>query len=68
VALADLEASAAEVALIVTVAGLGTLEGAVKRPVLLTVPHVEPLHPEPERLHVTVWSVELFTVAVNWAD
>jgi hypothetical protein len=48
-----LDVSAVLVAVTVTVAGEGTAEGAVYSPELLTVPHAEPLHPAPCKLHVT---------------
>jgi hypothetical protein len=66
--LAHFEVSAKEVALTVTTAGLGTLAGAVYRPVLLSVPQAAPVHPAPERLQVTVPSAVLYTVASNWTD
>ena len=68
VALADLEMSATEVALTVTVAVLGTLTGAVYRPAPLIMPQEAPLHPVPERLHITPVLVELCTAAVSWTD
>jgi len=34
-------------------------------PELLIMPHVVPLHPTPETLHITVSFVELCTVAEN---
>jgi hypothetical protein len=65
VALLDFVGSATDVALTVTSAGLGTVLGAVYRPLELTVPHVLPEHPEPKTLHVTAVFVVLITVAVN---
>jgi hypothetical protein len=49
-----LDASAALVAVTVTVAGAGTADGAVYSPVPLTVPQAAALHPAPCTLHVTV--------------
>jgi hypothetical protein len=55
-----------EVALTVTVGGLGTLAGAVYFPVASIVPQLAPAQPVPERLQVTAWLVPLgLTVAVN---
>jgi len=72
-ALADFVASVTLVALMVTAAGLGKLEDAVyvtetpeSDEPLESVPHVAPLHPEPERVHVTPACDEsLRTVGVN---
>jgi hypothetical protein len=71
VELALLVGSVTEVAVSVTVAGLGTLAGAVyvmATPEALELaespPQVAPEHPEPERAHVTPW-VLFTTVAVN---
>jgi hypothetical protein len=71
---ADFVLSVTEVAVSVTVAGDGTLAGAVYvmgAPEALdaaeTVPHAAPLHPPPERLHVTPLFCESFwTVAVKF--
>jgi hypothetical protein len=65
VALADLVPSATEVAVTVTLAGLGTVPGAVYRPVEETVPHAAPVQPVPVRLQVTLVFVDPVTVAVN---
>jgi hypothetical protein len=48
-----LDASAALVAVTVTVAGEGTADGAEYSPVPLTVPQVAALHPVPCTFHVT---------------
>ena len=53
VADADLVESATEVAVTVTMAGLGTLAGAVYTPLELTVPQFAPVQPVPETLQVT---------------
>lgn len=55
------KAASADVAVTVTVAGLGTTAGAVYRPVPSTVPFELP----PVTAQVTLWSVEPFTVALN---
>ncbi len=65
VAEADLVTSACEVAVTVTVAGLGTALGAVYKPPVVTVPQAAPLQPVPETLHVTAVSVLPLTVAEN---
>src|SRR5216684_4482281 len=55
-----------EVALTVTVGGLGTLAGAVYFPVASIVPQLAPVQPVPDRLQVTAWLAPLgLTVAVN---
>src|SRR5882672_5540412 len=56
-AIAVLVESATEVALDVTVGGLGTLAGAVYFPVASIVPQLAPVQPVPERLQVTAWLV-----------
>jgi hypothetical protein len=65
VAVADLLESACEVAVTLTVDGLGTVVGAVYRPELESVPQADPLHPAPDRLHVTAVLLVPVTVAVN---
>ena len=65
VAAPDFVGSACDVAVTVTVAGFGTVVGAVYRPPLVIVPHAAPLQPAPERLHVTVVLFVPVTVAVN---
>ena len=70
VALAILVLSVIDAAVTVTVAGLGTLAGAVKVTavdvMLLNPPQVAPEQPAPERLQITPWFWESFcTVAVN---
>lgn len=57
--------SAAEVATTVTSAGLGTVPGAVYKPLAEIVPQPAPEQPAPCRLHVTAVFVVLVTVAVN---
>jgi hypothetical protein len=63
VAKADLLASACEVAVTLTVAGVGTEPGAVYKPAALMVPHPAPL--QPDRLQVTAVFVVPVTVALN---
>jgi hypothetical protein len=53
VADADLVESATEVAVTITVAGFGTLTGAVYFPVASIVPQLTPVQPVPEMLQVT---------------
>ena len=53
------------VAVTVTVGGLGTLDGAVYRPMLVMVPQVNPRQPTPDKLHVTTVFTLPVTVAVN---
>jgi uncharacterized protein (DUF2237 family) len=65
VAEADLLGSACEVAVTVTVGGVGTEAGAVYRPATVMVPHVGPLQPVPEIVQVTVVLIVPVTVAVN---
>jgi hypothetical protein len=69
VAFADFVASAVEVAVTITVAGLGIEAGAVYSPVALMVPHDAPLQPAPESVQVTAVLAVPVTVAVNccWA-
>jgi hypothetical protein len=55
------ELASADVAVTVTVAGLGTTAGVVYSP----VPSTWPFAPPPVTAHVTVWLVEPFTVALN---
>ena len=55
------DAASADVADTVTLDGFGTTAGAVYSPVAFTVPFVVP----PVTAQVTLWLVELFTVAVN---
>ena len=62
---ADFVVSAFEVAVTVTVAGLGTAEGAVYRPLLEIVPQVAPEQPLPLRLQLTAVLDMPVTVAVN---
>jgi hypothetical protein len=64
VADADFVVSTVEVAVTVTVAGLGTAPGAVNSPVVETLPHVLPEQPEPFRVHVTL-AGEPLSVALN---
>ena len=55
------EVAAADAAVTVTVAGFGTSAGAVYSPVASTAPFALP----PVTAQVTLWSVELLTVAAN---
>jgi len=65
-ATAALAESATEVALTVTVGGLGAVVGAVYFPVASIVPQLAPVQPVPEKLQVTAWLAPLgLTVAVN---
>lgn len=64
-ALPDLVESAADVAVTVTNGGLGAEDGAVYRPVVLIVPHDEPMQPTPLSPHVTDVLLDPVTVAVN---
>ena len=64
-ALADLVESAAEVAVTVTVAGLGGVAGAVYNPLVEMLPQAAPLQPDPATDHVTAVLLVLVTVAVN---
>jgi len=52
------------VALTVTVAGLGAVDGAVYRPLELICPHVMPLHPAPVTLQTT--TLEPVAANCNW--
>jgi len=66
VAEADFVASVTEVAVRVTVAGVGAVAGAVYFPVASIVPQLAPVQPVPERLQVTAWLAPLgLTVAMN---
>jgi hypothetical protein len=65
VADADLVLSAVEVATTLTRAGLGTVPGAVYKPLVEMVPQPLPEQPAPLRLHVTAVFVVFITVAVN---
>ena len=73
VAPADFEESACDVAASITVAGLGTADGAVYVTDVLdwfeSVPHEGPLHPDPESVQVTpLFEESLETVALKFAD
>ena len=57
--------SAAELAVTVTVAGDGTVAGAVYRPALEIVPHVVPEQPAPDRVQLTDWLEVPETEAAN---
>jgi hypothetical protein len=57
--------SSTEVAFMVTAGGLGTVEGAVYNPEVLTVPQEAPLQPVPEIVQVTLESAAFWTDAVN---
>jgi hypothetical protein len=65
VALADLLVSAAEVAVTLTSAGLGTFPGAVYKPVEVIVPQAKPVQPAPVTLQMTPVFVDPVTVALN---
>lgn len=52
-AVADFVLSACEVAVTVTVFGLGAEAGAVYKPAAVIDPHAPPVQPRPETLHVT---------------
>lgn len=62
---ADFVVSACEVTMTLTFAGLGTVAGAVYRPVLVTVPQADPVQPAPATDHVTPVFDVFVTVAVN---
>jgi len=53
VAVAELVETAWLVALTVTVGGLGSVAGAVYRPVVVIVPHPAPVQPAPDTLQFT---------------
>src|SRR5664279_5221847 len=57
--------SALDVAVTTTCAGLGTVEGAMERPLDITVPHADPTHPCPLTDHVTAVFDRPETVAEN---
>lgn len=57
--------SATLVAVIFTLAEGGTAEGALKSPLLESVPHAAPLQPAPVKLHVTAVFVVPSTEALN---
>jgi hypothetical protein len=61
----DLEGSAAEVALTVTVAGVGTEPGAVYRPAFVMVPQETATQPTPETVQFTAVLAVPTTVAEN---
>ena len=65
VAVADFAVSAADVAVTNTCAGVGTVDGAVYRPVEDTTPQAAPLQPDPLTLQVTAVFVVFRTVAWN---
>jgi hypothetical protein len=66
---ADWEESACAVAVTFTVAGFGTVDGAVYKPAEVTVPQVEPVQPDPATVQVTPKFELPVTVAWNccWA-
>ena len=66
VAEADEVPFACAVAVTVTVAGLGRLEGAVYTPALLIVPQLFPEHPDPLTFHVIALFVLPDTLAWNF--
>jgi hypothetical protein len=61
----DMVGYATNVAVTATCGGLGTLAGAVYRPLLVTVPHERPAHPLPDTLQITTVLFVPVTVAVN---
>jgi hypothetical protein len=61
---ADLLASACDVAVTLTTAGLGMIAGAVYKPACVIAPQLEPVHPAPEMLHDTV----VFELPVTCAE
>jgi len=65
VALPFFVTSACDVAVTVTVDGVGTAAGAVYKPDALMVPQAPPLQPAPETDHVTAEFAVPVTVAVN---
>ena len=65
VATLDFVGSAAEVAVIETKAGVGTVGGAVYKPLEEMLPQVAPLQPVPLTLHDTAVLAFPLTVAVN---
>jgi hypothetical protein len=65
VAEADLVVSACEVAVTVTIAGLGIAAGAVYSPPLVMAPQVAPAQPAPEILQFTAVFAVPVTVALN---
>jgi hypothetical protein len=64
-ALAFFVVSAADVAVTVIKAGLGTADGAVKSPLVEIVPQAAPAQPLPETLHDTAVFVVPVTVTTN---
>lgn len=65
IAVLSLLGSATDVAVTLTWAGLGTVVGAVYKPLELIVPQAFPVQPAPDTSQVTLVSVEPVTVAVN---
>ncbi|MGA7767407.1 MAG: hypothetical protein WCA27_14435 [Candidatus Sulfotelmatobacter sp.] len=61
---ADFVASACEVTVTVTTAGLGAIAGAVYRPAAVMFPQLEPVQPLPETLHDT----DVFELPVTWSE
>src|SRR5271157_4119133 len=61
----DMVGYASNVAVTATSGGLGTLAGAVYRPLLVTVPHARPVQPLPDTLQITTVLLVPVTVAVN---
>jgi hypothetical protein len=61
----DLVGSDNKVAVTATIAGLGTLLGAVYRPLALMAPQEDPLHPLPDTLQISTGAQSPFTVALN---
>jgi|ERR1700683_2784578 hypothetical protein len=65
VAVLDFSGFATEVAVTVTVAGVGTVPGALYTPEEEITPHAAPEQPLPATLHVTVVSLAPVTTATN---
>lgn len=62
---ADLVGSATLVAVTVTVAGEGTLDGGIYSPAFEIVPHAAPVHPPPPTVHVTAVFEDPVTIPAN---
>jgi hypothetical protein len=65
VPVADFVGSATDVAVTDTVAGLGTADGAVYKPLAVIVPQDDPMQPLPAKDHDTAVLLAFATVAVN---
>jgi hypothetical protein len=62
---ADLVGSATLIAVTVTAAGEGTLDGGIYRPLLEIVPHAAPVQPAPFSVHATAVFEDPVTVPTN---